>query len=620
MKKAKLNSAVINAVELSTNQKDSIHNAVNYQLEVIQMDNLSTATNVNGSFIAQVLVGGTGAGGIIDDMAGYRAVSANFGSPTTVTNYRAFLADDLLGAPAANSWGLYSKASFENYMGKSLKIGGVPVTGDKVANASVGLQVTDTAVYPEPITTVARNALTPLEGMLINNSDTAQLERYDGAAWTAVGGFIGTTGSVPFVGAGGTLTEDNANFNWDVLNPAGGSLGIGTIADPYVRLHIKTGNSGDDIRQLLDSPDSHMLFLSGNSAGAHGGGTPGNPLFDFRSTRDLHFTSSSDTGLTGLSSKMMIRGDNGNVGIGTTNPGNLLDVGGKFQVDTNGNVLKINNVATSFPAAQGAASTYLKNDGAGVLTWDDPVFSGTTGSVPFVGAGGTLTEDNSNLFWDDTNNRLGIGTTAPAVPLDVAVDATITTVGTLQSKIGSETTAAGLYIGNESTTKDTYIESAKTFGGGYQSTALKINTIKGGPIYIGQGTPNFTGSLELVNGNFAVTNGGIVMGNSESNITNKSSATAPAGAGAAFYVTKILVGNISFLNKTDGFACNFSCASPTLITGSCVPVGPAVAQCTAPGVNTGIECAYSGVFGTMVCNNWLGHTFAWSALDTGVTQ
>jgi hypothetical protein len=31
---------VVNAVELSTNQKDSIHNAVNYQLEVIQMDNL----------------------------------------------------------------------------------------------------------------------------------------------------------------------------------------------------------------------------------------------------------------------------------------------------------------------------------------------------------------------------------------------------------------------------------------------------------------------------------------------------------------------------------------------------------------------------------------------------
>jgi hypothetical protein len=33
-------SKVVNAVELSSTQKDSIHNAVNYQLEVIQMDNL----------------------------------------------------------------------------------------------------------------------------------------------------------------------------------------------------------------------------------------------------------------------------------------------------------------------------------------------------------------------------------------------------------------------------------------------------------------------------------------------------------------------------------------------------------------------------------------------------
>lgn len=33
-------SKVVNAVELSTSQKDNIHNAVNYQLEVIEMDNL----------------------------------------------------------------------------------------------------------------------------------------------------------------------------------------------------------------------------------------------------------------------------------------------------------------------------------------------------------------------------------------------------------------------------------------------------------------------------------------------------------------------------------------------------------------------------------------------------
>ena len=43
----------------------------------------------------------------------------------------------------------------------------------------------------------------------------------------------------------------------------------------------------------------------------------------------------------------------------------------------------------------------------------------TTGSVLFSGASGLITQDNANLFWDDTNNRLGIGTAVPGAPLDV---------------------------------------------------------------------------------------------------------------------------------------------------------------------------------------------------------
>ena len=43
----------------------------------------------------------------------------------------------------------------------------------------------------------------------------------------------------------------------------------------------------------------------------------------------------------------------------------------------------------------------------------------TLGSVPFIGASGALTQDNSNLFFDDTNNRLGIATASPTTPLDV---------------------------------------------------------------------------------------------------------------------------------------------------------------------------------------------------------
>ena len=41
----------------------------------------------------------------------------------------------------------------------------------------------------------------------------------------------------------------------------------------------------------------------------------------------------------------------------------------------------------------------------------------TPGSVIFVGADGKLTQDNANFFWDNTNNRVGIGTASPTAQL-----------------------------------------------------------------------------------------------------------------------------------------------------------------------------------------------------------
>lgn len=43
----------------------------------------------------------------------------------------------------------------------------------------------------------------------------------------------------------------------------------------------------------------------------------------------------------------------------------------------------------------------------------------TQGSVPFIGASGVYSENNSQFFWDASNARLGIGTSAPATALDV---------------------------------------------------------------------------------------------------------------------------------------------------------------------------------------------------------
>ena len=65
---------------------------------------------------------------------------------------------------------------------------------------------------------------------------------------------------------------------------------------------------------------------------------------------------------------------NGWVAIGNVIPTALLSVGtglgNKFQVDGNGNLIKINNVPYSFPAAQAAsANAVLVNNGSGDLSW-----------------------------------------------------------------------------------------------------------------------------------------------------------------------------------------------------------------------------------------------------------
>ena len=53
--------------------------------------------------------------------------------------------------------------------------------------------------------------------------------------------------------------------------------------------------------------------------------------------------------------------------------------------------------------------------------FDAGVIAGLTpGSVLFAGAGGIISQDNANLFWDDTNKRLGIGTESPDALLHVS--------------------------------------------------------------------------------------------------------------------------------------------------------------------------------------------------------
>ncbi len=87
------------------------------------------------------------------------------------------------------------------------------------------------------------------------------------------------------------------------------------------------------------------------------------------------------------------------------------------------------NTTYTLPTADGTSGQVLSTNGTGTLSWTNndsgltvnstAIASGTAGRVFFQNASNQLSQ-SANLFWDNTNNRLGINTATPTVALDVA--------------------------------------------------------------------------------------------------------------------------------------------------------------------------------------------------------
>lgn len=173
-----------------------------------------------------------------------------------------------------------------------------------------------------------------------------------------------TAGSVLFAGTGGLLSQDNANLNWDDTNNNLHGLGI----------------------------------LFGDRTVPAG-----------TSTNTLKFHSS---------------GGGGNYSFGIASDGILY----YRRDDTNTDIYRI------FDAGQNAmapAADNVTSSGTQFLRWSNvytvaaTVASMTAGSVLFAGTGGLVSQDNTGLFWDDTNNFLGIGTLTPQSKLSVIGNARV---------------------------------------------------------------------------------------------------------------------------------------------------------------------------------------------------
>ena len=238
-------------------------------------------------------------------------------------------------------------------------------------------------------------------GVDLGTASTATNPQRMGEAGTGL--YTAASGDVDVASTGTQIAEFNANG----LNIVTGKIGVGSTA-PVVSLDLSkqtdavalpVGTSGTrpagtpgEIRYNSDNPGVEA-FVNGNWVALLGG------------TNGALGVPNGGTGDTTLTLNGVLYGQGTNPIAATSAPlqYNVL-VGNAGGVPVFGQV----NLASS-AAVTGILSTANGGTGSSITF--------TQGSVIFAGAGGALSQDNGNFYWNDGSVRLGLGTSSPTYDL-----------------------------------------------------------------------------------------------------------------------------------------------------------------------------------------------------------
>lgn len=185
-----------------------------------------------------------------------------------------------------------------------------------------------------------------------------------------------------------------------------------------------TQSGSGDILNLFDGGIEVFTVLDGGNVGI-GTSTPSTALHvigDITASGGLTFVNATGTGNFQIAT-LVATGDSSLQGVtflNATGTGNLqaatlniisqstLASASSTNLEASGYlVIGGNLTASGTSALQGA--TFANATGTTLA-----LTGLTAGSALFAGTGGVISEDSANFFWDDTNNRLGIGTATPS--------------------------------------------------------------------------------------------------------------------------------------------------------------------------------------------------------------
>jgi hypothetical protein len=130
--------------------------------------------------------GGSVAGAVLNNFNMYNGAGMLGAPAMTINNMRMFYTPAGLGGAATNEWGICIDASMDNYLDKSLTIGGG--AGSKTTNPDIALEIKSLKTFKLPsFTTIQKNAIaSPEAGMKLFDTDLAKECVYSGIAWETI--------------------------------------------------------------------------------------------------------------------------------------------------------------------------------------------------------------------------------------------------------------------------------------------------------------------------------------------------------------------------------------------------------------------------------------------------
>ncbi|MGO4918544.1 hypothetical protein [Maribacter spongiicola] len=324
-----------------------------------------------------------------------------------------------------------------NFTYGQIKIGDNPQTLD--VSSLLELESSSKVLVISRVSNAEMQLLQPLRGGLVFNTDENCVFFYNGSDWSNLCSTGGSNSNEPI-----SLT-DNGDGRFTFLGTDeqpvtfnGADETVSVLEDNLNGTYTYTDEVGEETvitfagSLLEDNGDGAYIFT--NSDGS---------TVAFNTSPTQETTSTLEDNLNGT---YTYTNELGEETIITITGGTLADNGDGAYIFTNSDDTTVNFNTSS---SQETTST-LEDNEDGTYTYTDELgeetlidtnptveeFTGTSGSLLFAGNDGKVDENNANIYWDNTNARLGIKTNAP--------NSTVSVNGSLSTAISFTSGNVGL--------------------------------------------------------------------------------------------------------------------------------------------------------------------------------